>query len=804
MPLLCRTPRPHQTESLFGFVLRVSEANGYDTPRHIWKVTDLPRGSDLAPRFPTEPLAALLGLKGDALHPLAYRADLESRGSFKILGQSLGDDLRGEPLRLKHPAFCPRCVSEAGYIDAFWDLSAAVACPIHGSAVLTLCPACRRRIGWERPGLLTCSCGGSLLDTTTPVASPPVLGLMTLLQSRLHGTAGEIENPRGLPLGPLVSMPFSALLHLITVLGAIAADGDDGSANPPLSSAAQELAATVAVPATVTSVQGCPTSQVVAVARILSDWPHGYHAFLRALGERNLAAGKKAVGMRKQFAGFYDTLFKNRPATREHVAFLRDEFIAFGLQHWGKGVVDQKMLRDKSVLKTARFVSRSEIARRHRLWAPTVRKMVQSGALAGITVNLKGAERAVVDAGNTPIPGAITKILDVRQAAKRLGLTVRVLKQLRDQGIYAAAERRGFSTSWFVDEIGTFRARLLALAPISLGRNRPGTVTLNEVVRRSTLPIETRVAVVAALLNHALKPVCRSGPSPASIVLRKQDVDTFIDSNLRPLLGSTCSFKECAQGTGLCLSAIAEAVRAGHLVQTVVRGNKRITSASVERFRSAYLPLAEVAREKRRSPRLLARLTRQKRLSVLFIDRANHASPQGFIRRSDVPALMAAVAEYVADQTAHRPRVNSLAEHEDRLRAYCTRRIESGQGLPRRNGVPTKRAIALACGFNRSLFDLQPRIHRLLATFDRQERAMHPGQCFGAVEIVADYLSRLKRLGRPLPFWNGRPNVLRIAEECKLPRHAIQGNAKIAKMLNDFARHASLIPRDANNTSVPA
>jgi hypothetical protein len=790
MPLLCRTPRPHQTESLFGFVLRASEANGYDTPRHIWRAADLPRGSDLAPRFPTEPLAAVLGLRRDALHPLAYRADLDSRGSFKILGHPLGDDLRSGPLRLKYPAFCPRCVAETGYIDAYWDLSAAVACPIHGATVLTACPACRRRIGWERPGLLTCGCGGSLLEMKRQEASLPVLDLMRLLQSRLHGRTSTIQNAGGLPLEHLVSMPFAALLHLIAILGAIAGAENGGSAAPRSSPAARASSAAVAVPAKLSSAQGCPAAQVEAAAQILSDWPRRYHDFLRTLGEHNLVSGQKTVGMRKQFADFYETLFKNRPAIREHAAFLREEFIAFGLQHWGKGIIDPRMLHDKTVLKNARFVSRSELARRHRLWAPTVRKMTASGALGGVMVPVKGTERAVVDAQNTAIPAPITKILYVRQAAKRLGLTVRVLKRLREKGIYKAAERRGYAHSWFADEAATFRARLLALAPISPGRTPSGTVTLNEVMRRSTLPVETRVAVVAALLNRALKAVGRSGPSPASILLKRQDIDAFIDSHLRPLVGATCSFEECAQKTGLCRAAIAEAVRARHLVQTVVRGYKRITTASLERFQSAYLPLAAVAQEKRRSPRLLVKLIRKKRLPVIFVARANHASPQGFIPRSRVPQLMAAIAEHVAERAARRRRGDSVAVSEDRLRAYCTQRIDSGEGLPRRCGVPIKRAIALACGFTRDLFYNQARIQRVLDEFDRKERKVHKERCLSPAEVVADYLARLKQAGSPLPCWQGRPNVLRIAEECGIRRHAIQRDAKIAKMLNDFMRQS--------------
>jgi hypothetical protein len=582
-------------------------------------------------------------------------------------------------------------------------------------------------------------------------------------------------------------MPFSALLHLVTILGDIAASAKTSRHGRLSEPSVQRSSVTKRPTPTKRSAPECPSAQVAAAARVLSDWPHGYHDLLRTLGEHNLASGQKSIGMRRQFAEFYERLLKSRSAMREHGAFLREEFIAFGLQHWGKGIIDPRMLRDKDVLKTARFVSKSEIARQNRLWKPTVRKMTQSGALAGFAVKMRGAERAVVDVRNTSIPDAVTAIINVRSAAKRLGLTVRVLKGLKAQRIYTGTERRGFAASWFADDIDAFRSRLLALAPISMGRRRSGTVTLNDVVRKSTVPVETRVALVSALLNHSLKPRGRSGPSPAGILLRRQDIDTFIDANLKPLLDATYSLPECAQKTGLCRSAIAEAVRAGHLERTVARGYKRITAASVDRFHSAYRPLAAIAKESRRSPRLLIRLIRKKHLPVMFVARVNHASPQGFIPRFKEPQLMAAVAEYEADQAARRARGDNRAAYEVRLRAYCTQSIESGQGLPRKGGVPNKCEIALACGFSRDVFYDIPRMQHLLEEFDREERAMHPGRCAGPAEIVTDYLANLRRLGQPLPCWHGSPNVLQIAKQCGLHRHALERNPRIVRMLNQFS-----------------
>ncbi len=788
MPLLCRTPQPQLTESLFGFVLRVSEANGYDTPHHIWKSAGIPRGSECAPRFPTEPLAAVLGLKRGTLHPLAYRSDLKGRGSFKILGHPLGDAVRGAPLRLKHPAFCPRCVSETGYLDAFWDLSAAVACPVHGSAVLTVCPTCRTRIRWDRPGLLTCQCGGSFRDAPTRVSSPVIVDLMTLLQSRLHGQTGSIQNPGGLPLEHLVGMPFSALLHLVAVLGEVAASVKARNVHGQRMPATQRFSVIWGNSPSRSYAPGySPTAVVAAAAQALSNWPHGYHSFLRKLGNHNLASGRKAAGMRRQFAEFYETLFKNRPAMRGHCAFLREEFIVFGLQWWGKGVIDPRMLRDKDASKPVRFMSKSGFAKRHRLWGPTVLRMAQSGAFSGIKVKMTGAERAIVDARNTSLPAAVKAVINVRSAAKQLGLTVRVLERLRAQKIYAAAECRRCAGTWLIDEIDAFRARLLALAPIASAGRQPGTVTLNEVARRSTLPAETRVAVITAFLNRSLRSVGRSGSNPGSILLNRKEIEATIERHLKPLLGSTCSLEECSEKTGMCRAAVAPAIKAGHLVQTVVRGRKRVTVASVKRFASAYLPLAALGKKNLRSPRLLIKLARQRHLPVIFVARTNHTSPQGFIRRSREPQLLAALAEYAAEEAARPARGDNLVAYEARLRMYCTQRIEGGQGLPRRGGIPIKRAIALACNFNRDVFYDRPRMKQLLEEFDNKERNLNKGTHFMPIEAVRDYLSELKRLRAPLPLWQGHPNVVRIASQCRIDRHVIQRNPQIMRLLKQFA-----------------
>jgi hypothetical protein len=335
MTLLIRTPALYPTESLLGFILRVAEANGYESPRYIWSLAQVPRGAEMAPRLPIEELAGILGQCPDDLRRIAYRANFEGRGAYKILDHALGDDLRGGPLRLKQPAFCPQCVAEQGYLDAFWDLSAAVACPIHRRKVLHNCPAGGRPITWMRPALLRCGCGASLADAVCEPASDPLCELMKVIQARLYRRPIDAaDRATWLPMAPLASIPLSPLIRMLAVLGTQVLD-------------ARNIA---------------PVRDAMAVAEaaeVLADWPHGYHRFLSQLGSRSLAKQPHAVGLRKQFRRFYDAIFRN-PTFAAHAAFLREEFLRFGLREWGRAAVDHKLLRHIEAKDSGRFVSKAE------------------------------------------------------------------------------------------------------------------------------------------------------------------------------------------------------------------------------------------------------------------------------------------------------------------------------------------------------------------------------------------------------------------------------------------------------------
>lgn len=189
--MLVRTPKPRLYESLSGYVLRLADENGYTSPAPVLRLMGVRSFTPYCPRIDTRALEKIIGARTGALDRLSHRwpGDSEFGGTkadFRFLGHKLRYVLPYKPIRVNNYVVCPDCVAECGYMDAFWDLSLAVACPVHQKMLLSICPHCVRPIAWNRQGLLRCKCGGSL-DVPCEVAkSEPLLRLMEVLRSAVH------------------------------------------------------------------------------------------------------------------------------------------------------------------------------------------------------------------------------------------------------------------------------------------------------------------------------------------------------------------------------------------------------------------------------------------------------------------------------------------------------------------------------------------------------------------------------------------------------------------------------------------
>jgi hypothetical protein len=225
MRLLPRTPAPYADETLFAYMLRLSEANCYPDPRYLAYAAGVDRThwNRPYPSYPAAQLAPLVGLEDKIFERMGYRAVVGNSLRFKLLDHAMG--LRAaNVLRLERSAFCVQCVREDGYVRAFWDIGSAVACPRHSCWGIDRCSTCERSLTWYRPGLLKCRCNADLGKMEGGPVEQMLVDLMKVLKAKVEGSdiaAREIATD--LPISLVEAMPLFDCLRVIEVLGDVGA-----------------------------------------------------------------------------------------------------------------------------------------------------------------------------------------------------------------------------------------------------------------------------------------------------------------------------------------------------------------------------------------------------------------------------------------------------------------------------------------------------------------------------------------------------------------------------------------------------
>lgn len=688
--MLVRTPSHYPTESLLGYVLRVSETNGYETPWHVLSHANISQGEIFTAGFPTAKLAAILNRTPDDLDGISYcGSDEAGQREFRLLGHSLGKGLNYTPLRLKHPAMCPHCIADKGHIDAFFDLTFAVACPHHRCNLVHQCPTCETPLSWFRPGLLTCKCGASLADAATEPAPNDLVELMAIVWRIVHRQDAP-ELTTGFPVTQMLDMQLRTLLLKLPDLGRWSIPDSDSS----------------------------PADLAVAAAGVLAEWPHGFHRFLSRVGHRSLDdKAPAAIGLRKQFNQLYNQLFKVQSCGAE-LDWLRNEFVRFGLTEWGEAVVDGKLLRGNAA--THRYVTKKELARKMGVNPVTLKKWHRDGLIDMKAIPTQRQVRYVADSladgCKPPIP-AEGDVLGVRAAAAYLGVPVSVLNHLKATGTMAINHRLPQRYCFHQADLDAFRNRLLDLSPALPTREQLDAVDLARVLREYRFhSADHKAGFVSAYLAGRIKSIGRTGTTLEHILFAVDAVTTYTAEVRSNAAGGALTHREVASIIRIDADVVASLQKLGHLDTVHSRESLRISRASVDAFKKQYVSLSSIAADIDSSSKRLLRLCGLGDIAVLSIPRSQ-SSPAPFIERKAIDRLHELSQRF--------PARKSKAPDENRtvaaVRLYLAKLKALGDPLPRRGGKPQRRAIAKACGIDRSAFYNNPEIVRLVDAFAANE-----------------------------------------------------------------------------------
>jgi TniQ len=502
MPLLVRHPAPYPTESLLGYVLRVSEDNGYSSPWSVYQLAAMKSNEMKVPGVNIEKLARITNWPSEKLDTIEYSAPSGQPRWCRLLGHPV----LPQDLNLNHPRFCPQCVREKGFLEAHWDLALMIACPIHRCLLASSCPECGRRLRWFRHGLLECECGGDLSECEPSSVSDAEASLLDLIRRGALSCPPNANNPMGLPQDQLLAMGLRSMLLAIRTIAKhrILADGTGDSNND------KEI--------------------VTAASRVLVEWPKNFISLLEDIGRQLPADISGGVG--KQFGGIYWGLFRNKAmGDPKQTEFLRVAFLDFAMNHWGRGFVDHKIIQKLGGTVSKRFLTQTEFAAKIGVQQSTAARLIKNSSVASKRVKCGAADRIVVDSDRVSItrtwPGNIYR---VRVAAKRLGISVSVLKAMKSSGIYEVNHLLPTRAGFHELDLRAFTNKLLDLVPAYKppAAEGKGTVTLKSVLCGHRDPLEVKLNVVRGLLSRSIAAFGNSDGTVGALVIEESAYQQII------------------------------------------------------------------------------------------------------------------------------------------------------------------------------------------------------------------------------------------------------------------------------------
>jgi hypothetical protein len=406
-PLLVRHPAPFPTESLLGYILRLSEENGYTTPWSLFLLAQIRQHEARGTGMKMAKLARVCNRPENELKSIFYRWPGDHPRSCRLLGHLLTPS----ELVVTRPKLCPECVAEKGFIEAHFDLALMTGCPVHRRSLLCRCPGCMKPLRRFRPGLLECDCGASLRNVSLPAISGAEVDLLDIMRRKLLGLAAARDYASGLPGSYLEVIDLQPLLSLVGMLGRrrMVVDNDCDRRN------SQRI--------------------VFAAASVLADWPNNFFRLLRGITEGMPTDASTGVA-RGRLGGVYRSLLNlRRIMPTEQADFLRTAFLDFIRNDWKPDFIDQKLLKRLRTGQSERFISRAAFARRYGLDTRTAARFLEDQGVPSRTFRWGKSERKLIDSAAAKLcPMLAGKIYRLRQAAATIGISGGLLRRLKATG----------------------------------------------------------------------------------------------------------------------------------------------------------------------------------------------------------------------------------------------------------------------------------------------------------------------------------------------------------------------------------
>lgn len=572
--MLVATPQPYPDESSSGYLVRLTEANGYPSVMYLRHLLER---KSCGQSVSASDLVQLAGVEAD----LAERIALHDRIGLASQNE---DGLPPKEVAVVHAAVCPRCLDETGYCDGFWDLAQAWVCPIHREWLVRSCNSCGKNISNLRARVAHCACGTRFRQSRGSRAPGEIVEVMGMLRAAFHRSAdSKSASPGGLD-----SLTAAQFVRLIRRLRRYFNRADRSR----YSGASRDVGKQMAL----------------IVCRALLNWPAGFQACLSKLYEEEVSSNTVSLPIRD--FDLIVRLVQSVPSgALDFVAAQAALFAARFLPHNRLSSLYPYLPKGTPDI----WISMADAADLLKVNARTLRKSVDGGAMEWRTIGTSPESkdsivisRQWVDA----LKQSAYSPIGLRAAGRHTGLPVETLKWLRKNNVL---HNKYMTLKPLVIAIEDLDDLMFRIA--ELGKSLPpscdvGALTIGTIRSHYQFGGVLLGRLLDSLLKDPRSVLGRIGPALSDIQISEEHELAFAPG-VRRDHQKWIPQDRAAEILGCSTPGIQTLLDAGYIKRRRAMARGTVCTTSLGEFSESYTLLAKVSKELGTYSRTLTTLARR-------------------------------------------------------------------------------------------------------------------------------------------------------------------------------------------------
>lgn len=479
---------------------------------------------------------------------------------------------------------CPLCFKEKKYFRSAWGIKLNTICVKHNVILRENCDKCGRFFSFNSGLFEQCLCGKSF-DSMSTISIENPNGIASLLSRSLSKKPKKVSSRI-----PWANLSTQNLIELITGLGSLnVAFGMRKSGVLP---GLHKLDIALGV--------------LRFVEDLLQDWPRRYHEFL---GER-LSAAPGNLSLKRTFGRIYYVIYKS--LHHEAFAFLRSEFETFMQRHWEVPLTRRHKNFTDGLQQKNLALPISIVARETQTSKKLLTKLIKDGTVTGkVFKSASGRDFLAVSKEQMPSLNAqLEDLVNLRVASRLLGIGRERVRELIRAGILVPlmGPHVGVTSAWKIRR-KDLKALISKMCISSFSSAADNAISVSHILKYFLRGEPEFLSFVRALIEGELQAVRSSQSlSMGKIELQRADFQEWLQQ-LRATGPEALTIYEAADFMHLKSQVVSELIGIGLLKSyTALQGRRKtwmILRNEIEAFQARYISLAQLAKERKISPRAL-------------------------------------------------------------------------------------------------------------------------------------------------------------------------------------------------------